>query len=137
MKNRKKIVILAGLLVIVLIGSIAIFNHQAGNQGKHQPSSAPVSKTFLKFNTVINIKLYGDKEADKHILAIDRLLDRIDTQINMYNLESEINQINALAGKQAVQVSSETFHLVAQSLAYAHDTNGAFNPNLLFRYSIR
>ncbi|WP_229106722.1 FAD:protein FMN transferase [Paenibacillus sp. 1001270B_150601_E10] len=130
MKNRRKIVRLAGLLVIFMIGSAAIFNYQAGNQGKHQPSSGPVSKTFLKFNTVINIKLYGDKEADKHILAIDQLLDRIDTQINMYNLISEINQINALAGKQTVQVSSETFHLVAQSLAYAHDTNGAFNPNV-------
>lgn len=128
--RKHKIIVLSGLLITILTASFlfSLVNHRSISQMKKDPENLPVTKTFLKFDTVITIKLFGDKDADKHLQEIDQLLDRIDGQINMYNMQSVINQVNASAGKKAVTVPDETFRLVKKSMEYAHDTEGAFNP---------
>ncbi|OAB34231.1 thiamine biosynthesis protein ApbE [Paenibacillus glacialis] len=89
-----------------------------------------MKKTLYKFATVINLKLYGDDESERHFKAVEKMLDDIDQQINMSNKDSEIHAINEAAGKKAIKVSKGTFDLMKVSIEYAKDTQGAFDPSI-------
>ncbi|OAB43577.1 thiamine biosynthesis protein ApbE [Paenibacillus antarcticus] len=89
-----------------------------------------MTQTLFKFDTVINLKIYGDDESANHLKKIEQMLDDVDQQINMSNKDSEIHAINEAAGKKAVKVSQGTFDLMKLSVDYAEDTQGAFDPSI-------
>ncbi|WP_308529860.1 FAD:protein FMN transferase [uncultured Paenibacillus sp.] len=61
---------------------------------------------------------------------MEKLLDRIDRRINRSNPESEISRVYAAAGKEAVNVSQDTFDLVKTSVEYAQAAEGTFDPSI-------
>lgn len=126
-RNKVKVGGLAVLLCVVVGMGLFYWNHSSN---KEDPSNQLVTKTIFKFDTVINLKIYGDDEAEKHLVKIEQMLDDIDEQINMSNENSEIHAINQAAGKQAIKVSKGTFDLVKVSVEYAEDTQGAFDPSI-------
>jgi len=42
---------------------------------------------------------------------------------------TELSNVNNMAGKAPVQVSSDTFYVISKAIDYARLTNGAFDPN--------
>ncbi|OPA74007.1 thiamine biosynthesis protein ApbE [Paenibacillus selenitireducens] len=129
MKNSTKLKIAAAAILLFVVAGSGYFLWSS-NSSKKAPPNELVAKTLFKFDTVINLKLYGDQAAQKHLKEIEKMLDQIDEQINMSNNKSEIYQVNAAAGKDAVQVSQGTYDLVKASLDYAIDTKGAFDPSV-------
>lgn len=128
MTNSSKVKIIGAAILLFVMCGIGYFLWANGSHSsKTEP---PVTKTFLKFDTVIQLKLYGDEAAEKHLEDIEKLLDRIDQQINMSNPESEISRVNAAAGKEAVNVSQDTFELVKKAVEYAEATEGTFDPSI-------
>lgn len=118
------------VLLIVVAGTGLFYWNHGSSSTKDDPSKQLAVKTLFKFDTVINLKLYGDDAAEKHLTKIEQMLDVIDQQINMSNDNSEIYDVNQAAGKEAVKVSSETFNLVKVSIDYARDTKGTFDPSI-------
>lgn len=128
MTNKTKVKIIGVAFLLFLMSGIGYFLWAtASDSDKKDPL---VTKTFLKFDTVIQLKLYGDEASEKHLDEIEKLLDRIDQQINMSNPESEISWVNSAAGKKAVNVSQDTFDLVKKSVEYAQVTGGTFDPSI-------
>lgn len=127
--KRKAALMLVTLLIVAsaMIGCSGKGN-SSGNTA--QPSDGLVSKTLFKFDTVVNLKLYNDEQAEEHLKDIEKILDRVDQQISMHIADSEIAQVNAAAGNAAVTVSQDTIDLMKLSLEYAVDTNGAFDPSI-------
>ncbi|WP_242069572.1 FAD:protein FMN transferase [Paenibacillus dendritiformis] len=128
MTNMTKVKIIGAAILLFVISGIGYFVWT--NASGSRTTGSPVTKTFLKFDTVIQLKLYGDEAAEKHLDGIEKLLDRIDRQLNMSNPESEISRVNSAAGKEAVKVSQDTFELVKKSVEYAKTTRGTFDPSI-------
>ncbi len=62
--------------------------------------------------------------------AIDQALTRMETVdklMSHYKPDSEISQINRLAGYQALQVSVDTFRVIQAAINYSQQTDGAFD----------
>lgn len=80
--------------------------------------------------TVIRIAAYGVSEADL-VEALDVVRD-IDDKMSVNKADSEISKVNAAAGAAGagVEVSPETYEVIALSLAFADRTEGAFDPAL-------
>ena len=119
------------ILLFMAAGIGAFYWHNSSSKDDPPTNeNEPVTKTLFKFDTVINLKIYGDDESAKHLKKIEQMLDDVDQQINMSNKDSEIHAINQAAGIQAVKVSRETFDLMKVSVDYAKDTQGAFDPSI-------
>ncbi|MNI11662.1 Thiamine biosynthesis lipoprotein ApbE precursor [compost metagenome] len=88
----------------------------------------PISETYFIFDTIVNVKIYDNRATKQNLEDIDALLNNIDQKINRQLEGSEIYQVNENSGVSAVQVSEETFDLVAKAMEYAKRTNGMFDP---------
>lgn len=128
MMISRKVKVWGLVVLIIVVAGIGLYWNQSSD--KEVPSNELVTKTLFKFDTVINLKLYGDDAVEKHLTKIEQMLDDIDQQINMSNNNSEIHAVNQGAGKEAIKVSSETFDLVKVSKEYAQDTKGTFDPSI-------
>jgi len=79
--------------------------------------------------TVFVVAAYG---RDRGYLAgaVDEVfdeVDRLDSQMSNYKPESELSGINREAAKREVVVEPQLFQLLADSLRYSQDTDGAFD----------
>jgi len=120
-----------GLVILLFVAAGIGAFYWNNSSSKDDPSpNQPVTKTLFKFDTVINLKIYGDDESAKHLKKIEQMLDDVDQQINMLNKDSEIHAINEAAGKKEVKVSQGAFDLMRVSVDYAEDTQGAFDPSI-------
>jgi len=79
-----------------------------------------------RFEVVFNAgEVPGDTE-----LAIDALdlVDAVEDRLSIYRPDSELSRINAAAADGWVDVSSDTWHLLARARELATATAGAFDP---------
>ena len=62
-------------------------------------------------------------------LAVTTLerLDQIEQKLTIYKQDSEVSQINQMAGEKPVPVSKSTFQLIERALRWSHRTQGAFD----------
>lgn len=119
--SPRSLLLLFGIFLVLLSGC-----------GKADSSSAtatlhPVSQSYFIFDTIVQVKVYDELMTEAHFAEIKTLLDDIDSKMNRNNKDSEIAAINAAAGKQAVQVSPETFEVVSKAYTYTTASNGSFN----------
>lgn len=84
-------------------------------------------KTQTALNTVCTIQLF-DYGKDKVYKEIFDRLDEIEQKMSVTIKSSEISHINTAAGDFPVTVSNETFYVIEQSLSFAVESRGAFNP---------
>ena len=85
--------------------------------------------TVQVLGTVCTVNLYEDGSDRLYDLVFERL-DQIDSVFNLNNPDSEINKINAAAGKNPVEVCDDVYTVLNASLYYAEKSDGAFDPTI-------
>ncbi|MDQ2087124.1 FAD:protein FMN transferase [Herbivorax sp. ANBcel31] len=86
-----------------------------------------IQKDIFSLNTIINITVYGDEEAEKVLQeAVDRIYE-IENRMSATISESDVGVINKNAGKSPVKVHDDTFFVIEKALEYGELTNGAFD----------
>jgi len=86
-------------------------------------------KTFLVMGTIASVSLPAD-QADKLETVAELVTDTIsalEREFSVYMSESEISQINKMAGQQPVSISDETVNMLEISRYYSELTDGAFD----------
>ena len=112
---RKKIFF---ALILILCGLVSL--SLRGHAGERY------TREGFSMNTVIRMSVYADDE--KILDDAFNLLSRLDKELSMYNLSSDISKINSMAGAEAVKVPSEVVDVVKNSLRVYELTGGVFNP---------
>ncbi|MFF2908803.1 FAD:protein FMN transferase [Paenibacillus sp. NPDC057934] len=140
-KNKKLTLILALIIVVALAGGIWLF---AGGKTKESATSPEgqgskiveengtksLSQTFYIYDTVVKIKIYGDMIAQKNMDDIQQMMERMDLEFSRTKEGGEIYAVNNAAGKEAVVVSDETLDIIKESLKYAKEMDGLFDPTI-------
>ena len=85
--------------------------------------------TILAMGTTARLGVYANNEAQANevITATFNELKRIESLLTIFDPESEISQVNANAGSDAIAVSSDTLAILLASIAYSKLTQGAFD----------
>ncbi|MFW5433350.1 FAD:protein FMN transferase [Paenibacillus apiarius] len=140
MTHRSRSLLRSALL---LLAAFALIVSGCGNGGKD--SSAAGAKTdagkagskssikqqsYFIFDTIVTVKIYDERAGDNQFKDIEAILNEIDASLNRTKDTSELAKIRSAAGKEAVQVSQETFDVVAKSIDYAKRTKGRFDPTV-------
>ncbi|MDQ0196500.1 FAD:protein FMN transferase [Paenibacillus wynnii] len=142
-KNKKTTLILAAIVIIIAaVGAWMLLNNkdnentQAANDDQNvaqvstDGGTRSMSQTFYIYDTVVNIKVFGDTVAQKNMDDILHLLEKLDLQLSRTKEGGEVYAVNQAAGKEAVVVSDDTLDVVKQSLKYAVEMNGLFDPTI-------
>ncbi|MGN7358354.1 FAD:protein FMN transferase [Paenibacillus sp. SAF-054] len=135
--KRKWMAGAAALIIIVAVGSIMLnrdslaFLSADDQQVKAEAKvTEPVTETYIIFDTVVNVKLYGEHAKPEHLEHIKDMLGDMDHKLSRTLEGSEISKVNQEAGKAAVPVSQDTFDVVKKALDYAVDTGGLYDPSV-------
>nr|WP_321304871.1 FAD:protein FMN transferase [uncultured Sphaerochaeta sp.] len=110
-------------LLIVLIGISLLF------VSCDKPAPEPESQSFLMLGTVCKITIYDHPSDEAFSAAFDRIRE-IENHMSLHTDSSEIALVNANAGKDAVQVSPDTFAVIEKALEIARQSGGAFDPTI-------
>ncbi|NCC65186.1 MAG: FAD:protein FMN transferase [Spirochaetia bacterium] len=86
----------------------------------------PQAQSFIMLGTVCKITIY-DKPTEEAFSAAFSQIREIEQKMSLHSETSEIAKINAASGREAVQVSEETFRVIEKALQIAHLSNGAFD----------
>ncbi|PKM95545.1 MAG: thiamine biosynthesis protein ApbE [Firmicutes bacterium HGW-Firmicutes-1] len=113
----KKLVLSIMIIILILLTSC--------NNNSYQK----YSKDGFVLGTIVSITIYSKEivDAAEFKVLFDQLLEiekkmTINKQVN-----SEVEQINKLAGKEAVVVSDETFYVIQKGVEYTKLTNNRFD----------
>lgn len=141
-KNKKSGLILAAL-VIIIVAAVGIWmltsNKGEDSQPTETPGGAKVSQdggtksleqTFYIYDTVVNIKVFGDAVEQKNMDDIQAMLERMDIEFSRTKENGELYAVNQAAGKEPVVVSDETLDIVKLSLKYAEEMDGLYDPTV-------
>jgi thiamine biosynthesis lipoprotein len=77
-----------------------------------------------RFELVLNGHSPGLRAAGEEALAE---ISRVESMLSLYKPTSEVANLNARAGAEPVRVSAEMFSLLQRAVAFARETNGAFD----------
>ncbi len=138
-KNKKATLIIAVIVIVIIaVGAWLMISNKddkpaessggAVATGKGETKS--LSQTFYIYDTVVNIKVFGDKVAQQNMDDIQSMLERMDKQFSRTKEGGEVYAVNQAAGKEAVVVSDETLDIVKQSVQYAEEMDGLFDPTI-------
>jgi thiamine biosynthesis lipoprotein len=97
---------------------------------KQVVSSPVISKRAqMHMGTLVTVTaIASDKNVgDRAVQAAFDEIKRIEQLLSTWRPDSELSQVNTEAGRQPVQVSSETLELIIRSLEMAQLTQGGFN----------
>lgn len=142
-KNKKSTLILAAFVVIIAAVAGIWMLVGSNNEDKAAPSETTegatvseengtkaLAQTFYIYDTVVNIKVFGDKATQQHMDHIQQMLEQMDTEFSRTKEDGELYAVNQAAGKEAVAVSDRTLDIVKQSLKYAEEMDGLFDPTI-------
>ena len=85
-----------------------------------------ISRQGFAMNTLINMTVYSDN--NKILDSAYELLNKLDKELSMYDLSSDISKINSNAGVKSVKVPGEVLEVVKNSLQLYELSGGVFNP---------
>ncbi|MBA9088341.1 thiamine biosynthesis lipoprotein [Fontibacillus solani] len=132
--NKTAILLVAMTMLGTLISGCGGANETPNTKSgtnEHQTQSQvvqPLSETYFIFDTIVNVKIYDNRATKQNLEDVEALLKDIDQKINRQLEGSEIYKVNENSGIAAVQVSEETYNLLAKAMDYAKRTNGMFDP---------
>lgn len=89
----------------------------------------PIEKQEFIMGTIISEKVYG-KNAEKAAQEVMEKFKYIEDTMTINAPGSEIDQLNAQAGKKSVQVSEDSFRVLQKAQEFAQKTQGAFDPTV-------
>ncbi len=88
----------------------------------------PIERSQIHMGTQARILIYGgDNEDVDSAFSVIKLLDSI---LSDYNPESEISEINRMAGASSVKASKELIEVLSRAMDIARETEGAFDPTI-------
>jgi FAD:protein FMN transferase len=95
-------------------------------------SSVTLKRTQMHMGTLVTITAVAANKDVSHrsIQAAFDEIKRLEQLLSTWRPDSELSLVNAEAGRQPVQVSSETWEMVYRSLEMARLTSGGFNISL-------
>ncbi len=111
------------LLSILFIGISLLF------VSCDKPAPEPESQSFLMLGTVCKITIYDHPSEEAFSAAFERIRE-IENHMSLHTESSEIALVNANAGREAVQVSGDTFAVIEKALEIARLSEGAFDQPL-------
>lgn len=86
------------------------------------------SGPFFFLNSVMDVRIFDEENDTEEVRrAISREVQRIESLMTMRDVNSDVSRINEAAGKEAVTVDKDTFHVIERSLFYSEITDGAFD----------
>lgn len=147
-KNKKSTLTLAGIVIIiaVAVGAWMLLSNkdnedpQASNGAQNETKNVAqesteggtksLSQTFYIYDTVVNIKVFGETVAQKNMDDILHMLEKMDIELSRTKEGGEVYAVNQAAGKEAVVVSDDTLEVVKLSVKYAEEMNGLFDPTI-------
>jgi len=144
-KNKKTPLILAAIVVVIaiavgswlLLGNKGDGDSNGGDTGaegaaieSNDGGNRALSQTFYIYDTVVNIKVFGDNVAQKNMDDIQHLLEKLDVELSRTKEGGEVYAVNQAAGKEAVVVSDATMENVVLSVKYAEEMDGLFDPTI-------
>lgn len=138
-KNKKTTLILVVIVIaLIAVGAWLITKDKddktagttgsATTAGKGEEKS--LSQTFYIYDTVVNIKVFGATVEQKNMDDIQQMLERMDMELSRTKEGGETYAVNQAAGKEAVVVSDETLDVIKQSIQYAKEMDGLFDPTI-------
>lgn len=88
-----------------------------------------ITRTEAMMDTVVRLTIYHEDEKQAEDAIQDALdyLEVMNSQLSMFDSESDIYKVNIEAGQEPVPVHGETYELVDLALDLGRETNGAFN----------
>lgn len=145
-KNKKSKLLLA-VLVIVILAAAGIWlavgskgdsnggnpaaNEEAGGATvSEEGGTKSLAQTFYIYDTVVNIKVFGNDATQQNMDDIQAMLERMDIEFSRTKEGGELYAVNLAAGKEAVAVSDETLDVVKQSVKYAEEMDGLYDPTI-------
>jgi FAD:protein FMN transferase len=120
-------------LVFMLIAVLTACGRQGDSDGTAAGGGSrelPISESYFIFDTLVSVRVYDDRVTPAHFAEIEELLHEIDGQMNRQLEGSELDLVNKQAGKEAVHVSDQTYHVVDTALRYAEASGGKFEPTV-------
>lgn len=75
----------------------------------------------------ITISTVDSLQAERYIDEVITEITRIENLISDWKFDSQVSEINRMAGKQAVKVDQELFDLTQRALFFSQITDGAFD----------
>lgn len=119
--KRKSLVIsasIAGAIILIILLTLSI---------KTIRSSYSYTDSRFLMGTQCTITVYDRKD----VSAVDdafTLLEELDKRISRTRNDSEVSEINQMAGLSPVEVSEDTYSLIKRAMELSKDTGYAFNP---------
>lgn len=117
MKTLKLQAILACLLAAVLL---------TAGCGQETKAAAMKEESDYIFGTLVSLKLYEPVE-DAVFQEVFGDLRDVENRLTVKGIASELIGVNAAAGKEAVAVSEDTYHVIDVARRYAEESQGAFD----------
>ncbi|ASA19628.1 FAD:protein FMN transferase [Paenibacillus donghaensis] len=139
LKNKKTLLLLAALVLIIGAGVWLYVSNTKEDKPAESADEAKVNtsisarsleQTFYIYDTVVTIKVFGDEVQQSNMDSIQQMLERMDMELSRTKEGGEVYAVNQAAGKEAVVVSDETLDVVKQSIKYAEEMNGLFDPTI-------
>ncbi|MBI3566534.1 MAG: FAD:protein FMN transferase [Elusimicrobia bacterium] len=95
------------------------------------PAAAETARMRWLMGTMCSIEASGGPDADAAAAAAFDEIDRWDRVLSLYKPDSELNRLNAAAGKGPFRASPELYAQTEAALRLARATGGAFDPTVL------
>lgn len=116
---NRKIILLIGLVLITLLSVT----------GCGEESTEFISRSGFLMDTVVNLKIYDNKDDEIIDLALERLKE-IEDRMSATKEGSDISLINENAGIKPVKVHDDVYYVLQVAKNYATMTDGAFEPTI-------
>lgn len=118
--NRNRIKrICASFIILILLLSLMT--------GCISHAEAYHDKSFFAMDTIITIRVFGDRSAKKAMnKAIDRIKE-IEKHMSSTYKDSDVFKINKAAGVEPVKVNDDTFYVIKKALEYGQLSDGALD----------
>ncbi len=116
----RRLVLILGLVVTLLavvVSGVRVF------------ANREVTRSEFLMGTWIETKVYGYR-ANKALDQVYARLAEIEKKMTINAAGSEIDAVNAAAGKSPIRVSPDTFSVVAKAISYSSLTGGRFDPTI-------
>src|SRR5580765_5655337 len=105
--------------------------------GAASESARPAAKTdtlrlessVVAMGSAYSVVVYGDDrtQMEEAVDAAFAEVHRLDEMLSNYKPESELSEVNRLAGEHPVAVTPELFNLLAACVEYSRESEGAFD----------
>ena len=117
-----KSAICRGLAALLALAAIVILCR------RHAPKTDSV--TFMVFNTVCRVTVYGDDRLDGVGSVLIQRMTALHNLINAYDPESELSRLNASAYSAPFACSDELWSILQAARQAYQETDGAFDPTV-------